>query len=750
VRYDIIIKGFILSPPQPPFKGLMATFGIDAPTAKRILSKFPCVVKRGVELEEAERFEVALTAIGARVEVRPEEVVPSSVVAQPIAVLQAPLILRSVPVAVQQAPVAVQPAPEAVQPVLVAEQQAKRSLQQAPPLSSSYAERPRSDEILRSARATEQMVPPVTNYADPPKTQPRAVLPTALQFQARPQPAIEETKAQAQATPLQAQAAPVQAPVSPRANDLAVAQPQAPSPPQPREAPPVQVRVQAQAQVHAHAHAAAEAAWELLPADVSRIQAEPASTPVQPALEEAAAVSDFGPLPDLDALPIQAPAPRPRFKTARDFAATMLQLPDEVSAQLRFLAPAPRSDEGPLSHAAQGGLLDARAHVPFDAPLDDELSPVSPGPDDDLAELWAPLDLPPATDIALPKAGPPDLTAFDPENFNLDLALDTEPLLDLGRSVFEPVKARGSHVALSGLELAMERMTPTPAVTAAGERESARELSSARGAQKWLIRPGVTPPVPDQDLPSELHLHLPPYGLLAYVAAPIVMMLVVGLTASWIAALLIGTCVGLGVGWWLPANRTAEGLRWLCNQSMYFSRTELDSPFDLEFVRNYERWAKHHGFELSRVMDLSRTGTTRSLAVFRHAELPLFLLLHLGGSRVQCDLWSVFERGIVLMTTDRPRERPVPTRHYVQNYPRAGLRTLWQRHLQTHDALTERLQLKPLSALDFEPIFREACKEELELLDTIPMWPLRVPLWQRSLSQKYNGVGVAEQRPDEG
>ncbi len=81
MRYDIIIKGFILSPPQPPFRGLMMAFGIDAPTAKRILAKFPCVVKRGVSLEEAQHFESALTAIGARVELQPEQPLPTAVVA---------------------------------------------------------------------------------------------------------------------------------------------------------------------------------------------------------------------------------------------------------------------------------------------------------------------------------------------------------------------------------------------------------------------------------------------------------------------------------------------------------------------------------------------------------------------------------------------------------------------------------------------------------------------------------------------
>lgn len=68
--FDIVILGFDRSRPDSPAAGLQRVFPIDQGTAVRLINALPATVKRGVPEAAALQYQEALTAIGARVELR--------------------------------------------------------------------------------------------------------------------------------------------------------------------------------------------------------------------------------------------------------------------------------------------------------------------------------------------------------------------------------------------------------------------------------------------------------------------------------------------------------------------------------------------------------------------------------------------------------------------------------------------------------------------------------------------------------
>src|SRR5262245_34959547 len=69
-RFDVVLKGFVATPPEAQIAGLVKMFGVQEAMAARLLAQLPTVVQRGVPRVRAEYFRKALALIGADAEVK--------------------------------------------------------------------------------------------------------------------------------------------------------------------------------------------------------------------------------------------------------------------------------------------------------------------------------------------------------------------------------------------------------------------------------------------------------------------------------------------------------------------------------------------------------------------------------------------------------------------------------------------------------------------------------------------------------
>ncbi|HMJ10596.1 MAG TPA: hypothetical protein VK524_04270 [Polyangiaceae bacterium] len=78
-RYDIYLRGFSSS--EPAVAGLQRVFGIDPKRAAELVRSLPRVIKREVPSEQAERYQQALSSLGADFELRRSPIRPQRMIA---------------------------------------------------------------------------------------------------------------------------------------------------------------------------------------------------------------------------------------------------------------------------------------------------------------------------------------------------------------------------------------------------------------------------------------------------------------------------------------------------------------------------------------------------------------------------------------------------------------------------------------------------------------------------------------------